>query len=216
MKKNNSIKVVVTSGPTRAYIDGIRYISNYSTGRLGSLTADKLAREGFKVSFIYGKGSLLPKSRGIKAVEIETVAELLKAMKKELRSGAKAVIHAMAVLDYEPENIIKGKVKSDRKFWTVRFKRTPKVINEIKKISPGILLVGFKLEYGKEEAGLRKAAAGLFKKSGADFVVANDYGQVKTGKHKAVILNKDGSRIIASGKENIAEAILDRLKERIC
>ena len=216
MKKKNSIKVVVTSGPTRAYIDSIRFISNYSTGALGSLTADKLAREGFEVSFIYGKGSLLPKSRGIKAVEIETVAELLKALKKELRSGASAVIHAMAVLDYEPEKVIKGKVKSDRKFWAVRFKRTPKVINEIKKVSPGILLVGFKLEHGKGISGLRKAAEGLLKKSGADFVVANDYGQIRKGNHKAVVFGLDGSRVPASGKENIAEAIVDCLKERLC
>jgi len=216
VKKKNSIKVVVTSGPTRAYIDSIRYISNYSTGRLGSLTADKLAREGFKVSFIYGKGSLLPKSRGIKAVEVETVAEFLKALKKELRSGAKAVVHAMAVLDYEPEKNIKGKVKSDKKFWILKLKRTSKVINEVKKISPGVLLVGFKLEYGKGEAELRKAAEELFKKSGADFVVANDYGHIKKGNHKALVLGTDGSRLSASGKENIADAILDRIKERLC
>ena len=216
MKKKNSIKVVVTSGPTRAYIDSIRYISNYSTGRLGSLTADKLAGEGFKVSFIYGKGSLLPKSRGIKLIEIETVAELLKALKAELRSGARAVVHAMAVLDYEPEKTIKRKVKSDKKFWAVKLKRTPKVINEVKKVSPGVLLVGFKLEHGKGEAGLRKAAEGLFKKSGADFVVANDYGHIKMGQHKAIVLGGDGSRVSVSGKENIAETIVDCIKERLC
>ena len=216
MKKKNSIKVVVTSGPTRAYIDSIRYISNYSTGRLGSLTAEKLAGAGIKVSFIYEKGSLLPKNRGIKLIEIETVAELSRALRKELRSGAKAVVHAMAVLDYEPEKRLKGKVKSEEKFWSIKLKRAPKVINEVKKVSPGVLLFGFKLEHGKGEAELSKAAEGLFRKSGADFVVANDFGHIKNGKHEALILGRDGSREAACGKENIAEAILDRVKERIC
>ena len=126
------------------------------------------------------------------------------------------MVHAMAVLDYEPEKTIKGKVKSDRKFWTLRLKRSPKVINEVKNVSPGILLVGFKLEHGKGISGLRKAAEGLLKKSGADFVVANDYGQIRKGNHKAVVFGLDGSRVPASGKENIAEAIVDCLKERLC
>ena len=148
------MKIIVTSGPTRAYIDEIRYISNYSTGKLGSLVAEKLARKGIKISFIYGKGSLTPKSKNVKLFEIETVQDLMKEIKKEFK-GAGAVVHAMAVLDYEPAKFIHAKVKSDKPGWTVKFKRTPKVIGMIKKLNPKAQLIGFKLEYKAGKNGLK-------------------------------------------------------------
>ncbi|MEI7905063.1 MAG: phosphopantothenoylcysteine decarboxylase [Candidatus Firestonebacteria bacterium] len=209
------MKVVVTSGPTRAYIDEIRYISNYSTGKLGSLVAEKLARQGHKVTLVYGSGSILPVNKNIKKAGIETVRDLIKTLKKEIKDAG-AVVHAMAVLDYEPEKLLRTKVKSDKKNWTVRFKRTPKVIDMIKKLNPKTQLIGFKLEYKAGSKTLKASALKLSFKSGADYVVANDYSDIKKGVHKAVVFDKNGRVIFkAAGKEKIADGIVKILGQKV-
>ncbi|MFH1075043.1 MAG: phosphopantothenoylcysteine decarboxylase [Candidatus Firestonebacteria bacterium] len=207
------MKIIVTSGPTRSYIDEIRYISNYSTGELGSLIAGKAALKGHKVTQIYGKGSVFSAEKGVKKIEIETVDELLLELKNGLRNGAEAVIHAMAVLDYVAPGKIRAKVKSDRENWTVKFVRSPKVINEIKKIAPKARLVGFKMEYKAGKNGLLKAAKELISKSGAEYIVANDFKSVKAGKHTAMIIGKSGFiKGNIKGKEKIAGEIVELLK----
>jgi len=207
------MKIIVTSGPTRSYLDEIRYISNYSTGELGSLIAKKAALKGYKVTQIYGKGSIFAAGKNIKSVEIETVNELLFEIKKELKDGAKAVVHAIAVLDYVVPKRIKAKVKSDKKSWSIKLVRSPKIINEIKKIAPKAKLVGFKLEYKAKKGGLLKSAKELIKKSGAEYVVANDFKSVKAKKHTAMIVGKSGFiKGNITGKENIAKEIVELLK----
>ena len=124
-----------------------------------------------------------------------------------LAAGVQAVVHAMAVLDYEPVKKVNAKVKSDKKYWNVRFKRTPKVIDIVKKTAPGALLIGFKLEYKAGKNGLKRSAAKLFNNNKADYVVANDYAFIKKGVHKAQIFGRDGSVINVTGKELIAKAI---------
>ncbi|OGF47206.1 MAG: hypothetical protein A2231_04820 [Candidatus Firestonebacteria bacterium RIFOXYA2_FULL_40_8] len=206
------MKIIVTSGPTRSYLDEIRYISNYSTGKLGSLIARKAALKGHKVIQLYGKGSGFAAGKNIKNIEIETVAELLAALKRELKGGAEAVVHAMAVLDYVAPKKIGGKVKSNKKSWTVKLVRSPKIINEIKKIAPKTKLVGFKLECKAGKAGLLKAAQELLKKSRAEYVVANDFKSVKAKKHTAMIIGKSGFiKGNIAGKERIAGEIVNLL-----
>ncbi|OGF47476.1 MAG: hypothetical protein A2452_03070 [Candidatus Firestonebacteria bacterium RIFOXYC2_FULL_39_67] len=206
------MKIIVTSGPTRSYLDEIRYISNYSTGVLGSLIAARAALQGHQVVQLYGKGSIFAADKRVKKIEIETVDELLRALKKELKSGAQAVVHAMAVLDYIAPKKIKAKVKSDKKSWHIKLLRSPKIINEIKKIAPQTKLVGFKLEYNAKKGGLLKSARELIKKSGAEYVVANDFKSVKEKKHTAMIIGKSGFiKGNISGKENIAKEIVELL-----
>ncbi|MGB5933691.1 MAG: phosphopantothenoylcysteine decarboxylase, partial [Anaerolineae bacterium] len=79
-------RVLVTSGPTRAPIDAVRYITNKSTGRLGALIAEEALREGAEVTYIYGKGSVLPQvaeSASLRLVEVETVPELMERVREE-------------------------------------------------------------------------------------------------------------------------------------
>ena len=64
------MKIIVTSGPTRSYLDEIRYISNYSTGVLGSLIAARAALQGHQVVQLYGKGSIFAADKRVKKIEI--------------------------------------------------------------------------------------------------------------------------------------------------
>ena len=214
------MKFIVTSGPTRSYLDEIRYISNYSTGALGTLVAKQAAARGHKVIQISGKGSIAASGKSIKNIEIETIEELLAVLRKELKKNRKrpvAVIHAMAVLDFIAPKKIKGKVRSDRKSWTVRLVRSPKVMKEIKKMAPRVKLAGFKLEYKAGKKALLNSAKKLLEASAADYVVANDFSGIKAGKHTAMIVGKSGFiKGNISGKERIAAELLKTIEGVKC
>jgi phosphopantothenoylcysteine synthetase/decarboxylase len=215
-EKNSTLNILITSGPTKAFIDEIRYISNYSTGRLGTLIAEEFLKKGHKVTFIYGKDSIHPKGKNLKLIEIQTINDLINVLKKELKKRYDVIIHSMAVLDYVPSKQLETKVKSDKKFWNLKLVRTPKVIKLIKKVSPESILVGFKLEYNLKKSKIIREAKKLIKESNADYVVANDYRDIKRGKHIASILSKGGvvkNNII--GKENIAKEVFHLIKEGV-
>ena len=141
-------RLLITSGPTRADVDAVRYISNRSTGRLGACIATEALRRGAHVALVAGPGSAAPQGpqlsadeRGrLRVVPIVTVPDLLAALEGELRASAPppdAVLHAMAVLDYVPEQASARKTPSGREAWHIRLIPTPKVIRRIKEWAPG-------------------------------------------------------------------------------
>lgn len=203
------MNILITSGPTKAFIDKIRYISNYSTGKLGTLIAKEFLKKGNKVTFIYGKGSLHPHAMNLRLVEVQTVNDLTNILKKELKKSYDVIIHSMAILDYVPLKQFKIKVKSEKKIWNLKLVRTPKIIKLIKKISPKSILIGFKLEYNLKKKKLIESAIDLVKESKADYIVANDYKYIEHRKYVASILSGNGlikDDII--GKENVAKEIV--------
>lgn len=211
-------KVAITSGPTHAAIDAVRSISNRSTGRLGVALAEECLRQGAKVTFYHGAGSLLPVRRpGLKIIEIETVEDLAGALKGRLPKDRYDVFfHAMAVLDYVPAKEFKGKIKSCKESLTLRLVRTSKVIHLIKELSPDTTLVAFKLEVGDTRAQLAKAAANLMRASGADFVFANDLRSVDRGSHTGYLLDRRGEFLGPfKGKETIATTLVAAVKDTL-
>jgi phosphopantothenoylcysteine synthetase/decarboxylase len=212
-------KIAITSGPTRARVDAVRYISNRSTGSLGVAIAEECLREEANVTFFHGIGSLIPaKAPGLERVEIETVDDMVSALKRKLtKDRYDAVFHAMAVLDYVPERELKGKIPSGRNHLTVRFVKTPKVINLIKELSPETILVGFKLEVGVTKSELAERARKMMKSSKADFVLANDLRTVEKGQHIGYLLNGEGRfRGPLKGKVAIARALVEMVREKLC
>lgn len=210
--------VAITSGPTRASIDAVRFISNRSTGALGVAIAEQCLREGAKVTFFHGAGSLLPRPRAaLKVIEIETVDDLVRALKSRLRKDRyDAIFHAMAVLDYVPQKELKDKIRSGKESLTLRLVRTPKVINLIKELSPETILVAFKLEVAATKALLAQAAKKVMRSSQADFVLANDLRTVQKGQHTAYILDRNGKfRGPFKDKRTIAEALLSAVKNAL-
>lgn len=211
-------RVAITSGPTRAPIDAVRYISNRSTGALGVAIAEECLRRGARVTLFHGVGSLLPRRRsGLETVEIETVDDLVSTLRRRLRKARyHAFFHAMAVLDYVPERTINGKVPSGKGALTLRLVKTAKVINLIKELSPGAILVGFKLEVGAKKDTLAERARKMMRSSESDFVLANDLRTVQKGQHTAYLLDREGEfRGPFQGKRKIARALVEAVTERL-
>jgi phosphopantothenoylcysteine synthetase/decarboxylase len=209
--------ILITSGPTRGPIDAVRYITNKSTGRLGVFLAREALARGAAVTFVYGKGSLVPEAtRRLRLVEIETVDELAEVMQAELTASEyDAVVHSMAVLDYVPATYLEEKTPSGQDEWSIKLVRTPKVIKLIKELQPRTVLVSFKLEVGKSQEELVAAAFRSLLSNGSDLVLANDLTQVEEGHHVGYLVDEAGDvEAVAEGKEEIARRILDAVAER--
>ena len=217
-------KLLITSGPTRAPLDAVRYLTNKSSGRLGSMMALEALRHGARVTFVYGKDSAKPAACGVdpgaagrlKLIEVETVRDLVECVNRELPGDYDALIHAMAVLDFAPAQSAAQKTSSDLTEWVVRLVPTPKVIKLMRELAPGALLVGFKLEYGHTpEEGIAIAHQWL-QRSGADLVLANDLAEIERGHHIGRLVTSAGKVLwTVEGKQAIARRIIETVASRL-
>lgn len=202
MEQGQSGRVLVTSGPTRAYIDRVRYIANTSSGALGSLVVSELLMREIPVVHLYGIGSETPDTAGAgslyESVQVTTVDDLIAAVRTVAGSGdIAAVVHAMAVLDYVPASTFEGKKKSGKEeTWDIRLVRTPKVIGIMRELMPEAFFVGFKLEAGVTEDHLAESALGLLRTYSLDLVVANDLDTVDRDRHEAICFGKGEHRAL--------------------
>ncbi len=214
-------KLLITSGPTRAPLDAVRYITNKATGRLGALIAEEGIRRGADVTFVYGRASQVPVVRGgvhdhLSLVAVETVEDLIAVFRRELPRGYDAVIHPMAVLDFEPAEVRDEKTASHVKEWVVRLVPTPKAIKLVKELAPETFLVGFKLEVGKDLNELRTIAWEFLTDNTCDLVVANDLREIEGGQHTGYFITRRGEVAqVVVGKEAIARALVDYLDEHL-
>lgn len=146
-------------------------------------------------------------------MEVATNRDVETTLRKELKQRHyHAVIHAMAVLDFELTVIRKTKIASRKGGWTLRLKPAAKIITQIKKWSPRVLLVGFKLEVGLKPKSLLQRARRLQKEAQADFVLANQLTEGPDHRHAGWLLDKKG-RVIATakGKKALAKLIFSAL-----
>lgn len=214
-------KLLITSGPTRAPLDAVRYITNKATGRLGALIAEEAIQRGAHVTFVYGRPSQVPVVRGhphdaLTLIAVETIDDLIAVFRQELPQGYDAVIHPMAVLDFQPDVVHEDKTGSGVTDWVVRLVPTPKVIGLVKEIAPRTFLVGFKLEVGKHPEDLQAIAYDFLKKNRADLVVANDLRDIEEGEHRGYFIAPDGAVVrTVSGKEAIARALVEHLDDHL-
>ncbi|MFH1612886.1 MAG: phosphopantothenoylcysteine decarboxylase [bacterium] len=207
--------ILITSGPTQANIDPVRYIANTSTGELGTKIAKEFLKYKNKVTFIYGKNSIFPskKTENLCLIEIITINDLIKVIKKELnKTRYDIIVHLMAVLDYVPEKYNTKKIASNKKNLIIKLVQTPKVIKIIRKLAPASFLIGFKLEVNKKENSLIKTALEFLKKNKLDMVVVNDFKKIKENTHIAFLINKQGIINKEITKEKIAKKIVFLLK----
>jgi len=214
-------RLLITSGPTRTPLDAVRYITNKATGRLGSLIAEEAIRRGAQVTFVYGRGSQTPVLRGprldhLQLIPIETVDDLIAVLKQELPKRYDALIHPMAVLDFQPDSARPYKTGSNVEEWIVRLVPTPKAIKLVKELAPDTFLVGFKLEIGKSPEDLRQIAYDFLKRNRCDLVIANDLREIEAGQHIGYFVTPDGSVAqSAAGKESIARALAEYLEKHL-
>ncbi|MHA7733398.1 bifunctional phosphopantothenoylcysteine decarboxylase/phosphopantothenate--cysteine ligase CoaBC [Nitrosopumilus sp. S6] len=211
-------KVLMTAGPTIEYIDPIRVITNLSSGKTGVLLASELISAGAKVTLIYGPGKEEP-PRGARIINVTTNKEMFDATKKELEKKYDIVIMAAAASDYTPENTSKSKIKSNKKSLTIRLKKAPKIIDQVKKSQKNIILVGFKAETNLSKSALIKSAKTKLKESNADLIIANDIGtKYQKNPNNNQIIIVDNKNTTASGwkkKEKIVKIIRKEIEKKI-
>jgi phosphopantothenoylcysteine decarboxylase/phosphopantothenate--cysteine ligase len=212
-------KVLITAGPTIEYIDPIRIITNQSSGKTGVLLASELISSGAKVTLVYGPGIEKP-PKGAKIIKISTSKEMFNVVKKEMSKEFDIVIMAAAIADYTPENISKNKIKSTKNKIKISLKKTPKIIDQIKKYQKNVFLVGFKAETNLSKKELITLAKKKMNESSADMIVANNIGSIRYRKNpesnEVLIINSH--KVISSGwlkKEKIAKFIRKEIEQRL-
>jgi phosphopantothenoylcysteine decarboxylase/phosphopantothenate--cysteine ligase len=212
-------KILMTAGPTIEQIDPIRAITNQSSGKTGVSLAKELVSAGAKVTFVYGPGNEIP-PKGAKIINVLTSKEMFDVVKKELKNKFDIVIMAAAVSDYIPKNPSTKKIKSSKTNLTISLKKSPKIIDHIKKIQKNVLLIGFKAETNVTNAQLIKSAKKKLKESSSDIIIANDIGTsryIKNSQNNQIII-VDSEKKITTGwmkKEKIAKIIKKQIESKI-
>ena len=192
-------KVLITAGPTIEYIDPVRVITNQSTGKTGVLLASEFVSAGSKVTMIYGPGIEIP-PKGAKVIQVQTSNEMRNALRKELRQKFDIVILAAAASDYTLEKPSKEKIHSDLLRISLKLKRVPKMIDDVKKIQSNVFLVGFKAETNISKKDLIGKAREKINHAGCDLVIANDIG---TKRYKK---NPDYNNVLVIDSDKIKES----------
>lgn len=199
--------VLITSGPTREYLDPIRFLSNRSTGRMGAALAEAARDRGARVVFVTGPAET-PPPPGVEAVRVETAEEMLSAARAQA-AGADLVIGVAAVTDVRPRRRAAAKVSRGDLPAALELEPTPDVVAALAASRrPGQVLVGFAAEDDRPaERARRKLAA-----KGLDLVVANTIAAGFGGKtNEVVLVGRDGREtpVARAPKREIAERILD-------
>ena len=197
------LRVLVTAGGTAEPVDGVRVLTNTSTGATGALIAPQLARAGHEVVLLRAQ-SALAADGPCREETFVTFAQLEAALRRLLAAESfDAVIHAAAVSDYSvdmvvmdegAEPIAAGKLPSGGAP-VLKLRPNPRLVDQLRGWSRGpFTLVAFKLTHGAEAAQAGEAVQKLFAHSGADFVVHNDLSARRTdGTFPADILRTDGT-----------------------
>ncbi len=205
--------ILVTAGPTQEPFDPVRYITNYSSGKMGYALALMAKRRGASVTLISGP-TALPVPRGVDFVPIKTALEMRDAVLDRLE-GSTVVIKAAAVADYRPERFQKKKIKKKAGPLNLNLERNPDILAEIGKKKGRRILVGFAME---SDRLVENARAKLMTK-GMDFIVANDLTEAGAGFQTDTniirILDWEGGdeRFPLMDKREVAGIILDRVKK---
>lgn len=214
-------RVLVTAGPTREYIDAFRFISNPSSGKMGVAVAEEAFRQGAEVTLIYGPGIAKPPI-GVRVVNVESTEEMLKSTIKVLKEKKYDIaILTAAASDFGPIKREMVKTPSSQGKWVLELKSLPKIVEEIKKIDPEIVLVGFKAEYNVPLETLIERAYSRLKEVEMDFIVANDVSKKGVGfgtdTNEVYIIDskKNVTHLPLIDKDEIAKKIIEMVSERV-
>ncbi|SMF55314.1 phosphopantothenoylcysteine decarboxylase [Pseudobacteriovorax antillogorgiicola] len=203
---------MVAMGTTRGYIDDVRYISNYSSGALGSKIAEELYRQGLTTYVVAGPSPIRPKAYS-KLIEVDTNDSLERTSLQLVEEEKAAVVFASSVLDFIPDQKQDGKIKSSEDL-QVSFVKTDKIIAKLKP-EHGIK-VGFKLEADLDEAKAKAIATDYMEKYSLSLMVLNSLKEVTATAHKAYIVSRNDKGDLQwtqkDGKQQIAAMIAKHIK----
>ena len=219
----NCLRFVITAGPTREYIDPVRFLSNPSTGKMGFAIARAAASRGHDVTLVAGPVSLKT-PKGIRRIDVVSAREMMAAVEKALGEGpaahgarrgirpADVFIATAAVADWRPAKCAAKKLKKGEMLGTLRLVRNPDILKTVK----GVRKVGFAAETNDVLAEARRKCL----EKGLEMIVANDVTEKGSGfgtdTNRVTFVRKDGSveRLPLMSKLSVARRIVKELEGR--
>lgn len=209
-------RVLITAGPTHEKIDDVRFIGNYSSGKMGFALATEAQRAGAKVTLVTGPVAL-ETPEGVKRINIESASEMLDAVNKEFQHSDIAILSA-AVADYTPVEKQDGKLKKEDigDSFKLELKTTDDILRNLGLLKkPGQKLVGFALESSNEISnGWKK-----LKTKNCNMIVVNSVNKPDSGFggdfNTITILVRNGESFAfeAMTKKRAAQEILKKIKD---
>lgn len=206
-------RIMITAGPTFERIDPVRFVGNYSSGKMGFALAGECARRGADVTLIAGPVAL-KEGRGIRRIDVESCDQMYRAAVSEF-GGCDAAILCAAVADFRPDSVADSKIKRGDSDLVLRLKPTHDIASELGRMKkPGQRLVGFALETDDEQAH----AMGKLERKNLDFIVLNSLRNkgtcFRSDENQVCILTREGmTEYPKKSKEGVAEDIIGRLVE---
>ncbi len=167
--------ILITAGPTREKIDPVRYITNFSSGKMGYAIAEEAIAAGAKVILVSGPVSLTP-PRGAEVIKVESAEDMYQAVIGRF-SEADAVVKSAAVADYRPKDYSDQKIKKQPGEQVIELERTKDILLQLGKIKDNQLLIGF----AAETNNVAEYAQKKLESKNADMIVANNIGEEGAG-----------------------------------
>jgi phosphopantothenoylcysteine synthetase/decarboxylase len=214
------LKILITYGGTEEPIDGVRTISNFSTGNTGRVIAEYLAKNDIDISLLKGKRAVIPINI-LNITEFSSFDDLNKRIRL-LLSNEKfdAVIHLAAVSDFSVDYIesdnkrlknTNGKIDSSKPL-TIHLKPNFKILNKLKEYSKtDIFVIGFKLTKDEEKRKIKDKINSMFRCDTVDVIVHNDLSTINEKTHIANIYDKNNLIKKTKTKQELAMALYDLL-----
>lgn len=207
-------KVLVSAGPTYEKMDPVRFIGNFSSGKMGIEIAKTATNLGAEVTLVCGPSSISTSNYNINRVDVVSAMEMKEAM--DLRfENADIVIMSAAVADYRPANLAEQKIKKDDENLTIELVKNPDILKGLGERKTHQILVGFALETNNE----LEFAKGKLDKKNLDFIVLNSMQDEKAGfqkdTNKVTIIPRNGEPVAyqAKNKTEVAKDILNFILE---
>ena len=220
-RPNQLKRILITAGGTRETIDGVRTLTNMSTGQTGARLADELHNRGHHVLLLTNRFAQKPQSK----VKVDTY-ENFNGIYNTLRALGRThhfdmILHSAAVSDYSigeiqtPDGVVnpgQEKISSQYKNISIRLERNEKILPKLKDLFHSqTTVVGFKLTSTESKEEQAKAVFELLNKKSVDYVVHNDMGDIKKGKRQFLMTSKQGEQIHLPSVEDLAHHISDIL-----
>lgn len=207
-------KVLVTAGPTYERIDPVRFIGNFSSGKMGYAIAEEFASRGAEVTLVSGPVSLSVKSPAIRLVKVESARQMLQACEEAFPQSDISVMCA-AVADYAPADVADRKIKRERdEVPVINLVKNPDIAKTLgSEKSYGQILVGFALETDHEFEN----AVGKMQAKNLDMIVLNSLRDTGAGfgtdTNKVTVMTADGGRTEfgLKSKQAVAADVVDSI-----
>ena len=203
--------IMITAGPTYEKIDPVRFIGNYSSGKMGYALAEECYRRGAEVTLISGPVNLSC-SEGIRRIDVESCEDMYEQAIKTFPQQHAAILCA-AVADFKPENVAETKIKREKDDLLLRLKPTQDIASTLGKMKTSDQrIIAFALETNNEELNAKQK----LEKKNADFIVMNSTRNPGTtfqsDENQITIIHKEGKKEYAKKpKTDVAKDIVDEL-----